>query len=185
MTPEGPTRPELGLRLRSFTAAYAANKWPAAERALRSMLRLAPTDHWLLSRLSSVLYEQRRYREAVSAARSALRIMPTCPLARWDYAGALDMSGRTAEALRVWKRILRRGVDRIASDPCSEGRQWSEALCNDVRYSIGIVYARQQRRRLARHWLRAYLQNRDRGVRSIYRLADARRRLEVISQGRK
>ena len=66
---------------------------------LRERLRAEPRHHWLLTRLSSEYYEQRKYALALKYAEKAFAEVPSCPLVMWDYAGALQMLGRHNEAL--------------------------------------------------------------------------------------
>ena len=74
---------------------------PDSEMELRRRLRSEPNHHWLLTRLSSVLYERRRYASALKYAEKAFAEAPTCPLVLWDYAGALQVLGRPASVLRT------------------------------------------------------------------------------------
>jgi hypothetical protein len=43
------------------------------------------------------------------------------PLVLWGVAGSLDMLGRTSESVRVYRRLIRRGVDSVAHGDCGEG----------------------------------------------------------------
>src|SRR5574339_804672 len=88
--------------------------------AIRRQLEARPRHHWLLTRLSSVYYERRRYALALRYAEKAFDEAPACPLVLWDYAGALQMLGRHHEALDLYARIVTRGVNRIASGECGE-----------------------------------------------------------------
>jgi predicted Zn-dependent protease len=47
---------------------------------LRQRLKAKPRHHWLLTRLSSVYYEQRRYALAMKYAEKAFAEVPSCPL---------------------------------------------------------------------------------------------------------
>ena len=58
---------------------------------LRRRLKAEPRHHWLLTRLSSVYDEQRRYALALQYAEKAFVEAPSCPLVLWDYAGALQV----------------------------------------------------------------------------------------------
>ena len=95
---------------------------------LRQQLKAEPHHHWILTRLSSVHDEQRRYPLALKYAEKAFAGGAPCPLVLWDYAGALQMLGRHNEALDLYARIVTRGVDRIANGECGEGRAWARGL---------------------------------------------------------
>jgi len=77
---------------------------------LRRRLKAEPHHHWLLTRLSSVYYEQRRYVLALKYAEKAFAEAPSCPLVLWDYAGVLQMLGRHDESLDLYARIVTRGA---------------------------------------------------------------------------
>jgi len=88
---------------------------------LRQRLKAEPHHHWILTRLSSVYYEQRRYAIALKyAEKASFAEVPSFPLVLWDYAGALQMLGRHNEALDLYARVVTRGVDRIANGECGE-----------------------------------------------------------------
>jgi predicted Zn-dependent protease len=149
-----------------------ADKWNEARAELRRRLRAEPKDHWLLTRLSLTYYEQRRYKTALRYAESALKLRPSCPLVLWDYAGALQMLGRHHEALKVYRRIVRRGPHRIAVGECGEGLARARGIVADSYYRMADSYhalgdtARSQRA-FVRH-----LDMRGPGCHSIYRLDD-------------
>ncbi len=121
-------------------ALLAAEDWEAARSLIRTRLATEPDSHWLLTRLGLTYYEQRRYRQALRYEGQALRLAPRCPLVLWDYAGTLDMLGRTSEALRIYRRLIRRGVERLAFGECGEGRAWAR-LGRRLLVSRGVVSA--------------------------------------------
>jgi hypothetical protein len=53
---------------------------------MRSPLHGQPYHHWLLTRLSSVLYESRRYALALRYEEKAFAQITGCLLVLWDYA---------------------------------------------------------------------------------------------------
>ena len=105
---------------------------------LRQQLKAEPHHHWILTRLSSVYYEQRRYALALKYAEKAFAEVPSCALVLWDYAGALQMLGRHNEALDLYARVVTRGVDRIANGECGEGRAWARGLISDSHYRASL-----------------------------------------------
>ena len=106
--------------------------------ALRRQLKAEPHHHWLLTRLSSVYYERRRYTLALKYAEKAFAEAPSCPLVLWDYAGALQMVGRHHEALDLYARIVTRGVNHIASGECGEGKAWARGIVSDSHYRASL-----------------------------------------------
>jgi hypothetical protein len=46
-----------------------------------------------------------------------------------------------SEAIAIWESLLARGVDAIAADYCSEGRDWAESMINDCRFRLALEQA--------------------------------------------
>lgn len=152
----------------TIESAIAAGDWPRARRLVRAALRRKPQSHWLITRLALTYYEQRRYEEALRLERRALRLAPSCPLVLWDYAGTLQMLDRDREAIRIYRKLVERGVDRLALGPCGEGRARSRGLIADSHYRIFRSYAALGKRRAAIHAARTHLSLRGPGCHSIY-----------------
>jgi tetratricopeptide (TPR) repeat protein len=148
--------------------------WGAARRVIRAALRLEPGNHWFLTRMGTTYYEQRRYRDALTCNKKALRLAPRCPLALWDYAGTLDMLGRKDEAVGVYRRLLRRGVESLASGECGEGVRWARGLTADVHYRLAGIHASAGRRRAALRAIEAHRALRGSGRWSIYSTSDVK-----------
>src|SRR5687768_1235920 len=91
-----------------------AEDWKAARKLIHAALRKEPDSHWLLTRLGLTHYEERNYRKALLYDTQALELAPNCPLVLWDYAGTLDMLGRNKEAIAIYRKLIKRGVDKIA-----------------------------------------------------------------------
>jgi tetratricopeptide (TPR) repeat protein len=147
-------------------------RWKEARAEIRARLRQEPANHWLLTRLSLTYYEERRYAEALRYADAAGRIQPTCPLVLWDLAGALQMLQRHDEAIRVYRRLVRRGVEDIAEGPCGEGRAWARGLVADCHYRLSECYRAQGKRQAADRAFVRHLDMRGPGCRSIYPLSE-------------
>src|ERR1700736_806345 len=90
--------------------AFDADDWKQARKLIRAELEKDPTHHWLLTRLATTYYEEKDYAKALAISEKAMRSNPRCPLVLWDYACALDMLGRSDDAIVVWDKLLRRGV---------------------------------------------------------------------------
>jgi tetratricopeptide (TPR) repeat protein len=124
--------------------------------------------------MSAALYEQQKYEEALAWSRKALTLAPNCPAALWDYAGALDMTGHERQAIKIWRKLLDRGLDDIANGECGEGKRWAEALLNDCRYRIALSYLDLGEHAKAQPYLRDHLAQRRPGLPSWYTLAEVR-----------
>lgn len=155
--------------------------WAGARRLIRAELRRQPDSHWLLTRLGLTYYEQRRYAEALRYSKKALARAPNCPLVLWDYAGTLDQLGRHREALRVYARLVRRGVESLAEGECGEGLRWARGLVADALYRQGLAYAAIGQRRRARAALECHLALRGPGTRSIYPIREVRGELRALA----
>ncbi len=159
--------------------------WRGARRLLRAELRRDPTNHWLLTRMSLIHYEQHHYRRALSYSRRAYRLAPWCPLVLWDHAGDLDMLGRKREAIAIYRRLVKRGVRSIATGRCGEGLAWARGLVADCWYRLASSYRTLGRQRAATNAYRQHLRMRGPGCRSIYVAADARKQLRQIQEKRR
>ena len=136
--------------------------------------REQPSSHWLLTRLSLTYYEERKYALALRHVQRAAELAPRCPLVLWDWAGTLQMLGRHEDALRVYKRLVARGVEEIAEGPCGEGRAWARGLVADAYYRMSQCYEAEGRTRAAENALVQHLDMRGPGCRSIYPLEEVK-----------
>ena len=157
-------------RLDPVEALVREGRWRAAQRAILRALKETPDSHWLLSRLSLTYYEQRDYRSALTHAKRALALSPSCHLALWEYAGALQMLGRHREAIQTYRRLTRRGAKRIATGPCGEGIARARGLVADCHYRLSESLAAVGKRQAALKEFATHLDMRGPGCRSIYPL---------------
>src|SRR5512139_2155962 len=102
--------------------------WVGARQEIRAKLKEYPDDHWLLTRLGLTYYEQHNYKKALEIEEKAIRLAPNCPLVLWDYAGSLQELDRHDEAIKIYRRIIAKGVDRVAFGECGEGKAWARGL---------------------------------------------------------
>jgi tetratricopeptide (TPR) repeat protein len=163
----------------------AAGKWKQAEDAIKKRLDKEPDNHWLWSRLSTAKYEQRDYKGALGAVEKALEIVPDCPLALWDYAGALDMIGKPSEAAEVYLRLLRRGRQELDTpdqdaDECWEGRNWTLGIMVDCLFRIAGLLAKNGEKSRAIKLYNEFLALVDHGSPGIYTREDAEAKLKKL-----
>lgn len=118
----------------------ADEKWKDVRKLIRAALRKEPGDHWLLTRLGTTYYEVFDYEKALFYSKQALELAPNCPLVLWDYASDLDMLGRTKEAIAIYKKLVKRGVEGIAYGECGEGLAWARGLVADCLYRLAKCY---------------------------------------------
>ena len=156
---------------------YSEN-WPEARKLIRAEQIISPNSHWLMTRLSSTYYEERKYKMALIVSKRALKLDPRCPLVLWDYACVLDMLGKEKVAIKIWQDILQRGEQAIAFDKCGEGISWARSLLNDCRYRIASSLLYIGRKMLGKRYMVEHLRHRRQGVRSCYSLSDVRAKLK-------
>ena len=156
--------------------AIRAENWPRARALIKNDLRRTPDSHWLLTRLGLTYYEQRQYKRALHYSAKALDIAPLCPLVLWDYAGCLAMLDRNKAALSVYRRIVRRGVKRLANGVCGEGKVWARSMVVDCYYRMAICHKNRRDGKQAAIAYRKHLALRAAGYRSYYSIEEVRKR---------
>ena len=170
---------------KAIEAKINRHDWQGARKLLRAELRRDPMNHWLLTRLSLTHYEQQNYRRALGYSERAYELAPRCPLVLWDHAGDLDMLGREAEAVAIYKRLIKRGAKSTATGRCGEGLAWSRGLVADCWYRLAQCYRKLGKRSYAEHAFRKHLRMRGPGCRSIYEAAEVRAQLRKLQQRRR
>ena len=167
-------------KIQQLSKLEAKEKWQEHIVLAKSLLKDDPENHvrnhWFLTRISSSYYEARQYRMALKYAKKALDLYPNCPLALWDLAGALDTLKEPRKAIEIWKKLLRKGVEKIAFNQCGEGLRRAESLLSDCRYRIGLSYSDLGKKKLAIKYLKAHLAHRRAGLPSLY----SRREIEKV-----
>ena len=148
-----------------------------ARRLLRAALRNEPSLHWLLTRLALTYYEELNYAQSLEYTTQALAIQPSCTLVLWDHAGSLSMLSRMKEAIQIYRRLIRRGVDSIAHGDCGEGIAQARGLIADCWYRMALCQRESGSAVGARNSLNRHLALRGPGCRSIYPLQEIRHEL--------
>jgi tetratricopeptide (TPR) repeat protein len=168
--------------LRQYSQYFKQKEWQKAIDVLKKLLVDEPDSHWILTNIGISYYEMRRYKTALRYSKKALELAPNCPLVLWDYACALDMLDRKMEAIKIWKGLLRRGVEKAAYGDCNEGIRWAKSLLNDSRYRIGQSYLNLGKRKLALRYLREHLSQRKRGLPSIFSRKEVLKNIKSTEQ---
>ena len=165
---------------RQIEKAIASDNWPRARSLIRAELRREPDNHLLLTCLGLTYYEQRQYKRALFYSEKALALSPRCPLVLWNYAGCLDMLERTTEALRIYRSLLRQGIERLAYGQCGEGKAWARGLVADCYYRIACIEKELGRFGDAKRAYLRHLSLRGPGCRSIYPIRDVRTEFQSL-----
>ncbi len=158
---------------REINDAIDREDWSFARRILLEKLKKEPNDHWLLSRLGSVYYEQRKYRKALEYSKKALALAPDCPLVLWDLAGPLFATGKVRAAWQIYRGLLNKGPEKIAKGPCGEGLSWANSLMVDCIFSIGLCLQRMGKTDQAALFFGKFLELRAMWDGGIYGFEDA------------
>lgn len=161
--------------------AIKLEEWKRARKLVRAALRKEPDSHWLIARLALTFYEEHKYKQALAIAKQAYEIAPNCPLVLWELGGALDMLGRARDAIVIYRRLIRRGVESIAFGDCGEGLSWARGLIADCWYRLAQCQCTVGRRAEAARSYARHIAMRGPGCRSIYSLRDARKELDTIA----
>jgi tetratricopeptide (TPR) repeat protein len=165
-------------------ACIQAADWCGARRLIEARLTADADNHWLLTRLSLTYYEERDYQGALKVSERALALAPRCPLVLWDHAGTLDMLGRCREAISIFRRLIKRGVDSIAHGECSEGVGWARGLIADCHYRVAGCYRKLgQKARFLREFEK-HLDMRGPGCYSIYSLDEVAEEFDHVRGAR-
>ena len=115
---------------------FSQEAWTKAQDMLLAALAKKPEDHWLLTRLSTTYYEQKKYAKALQIVRQAQRVAPNCPLVLWDLAGTLEMLEKDQEAIKVYRQLFERGAKALGEDECGEGAAWANSLLTDCLFRL-------------------------------------------------
>ena len=133
--------------------------WVKARPLIKKAIKKYPDDFYLLTQLAVTYYEQKNYEQAFEAIKKAYELEPTEPLVMWHYAGTLDMLGDKPKAIDVFKRIVKKGPEKIAYIDTTEGLRRAKSLINDCNYLIGMCYKDIGKKSLAYKWLTNHLEN--------------------------
>jgi tetratricopeptide (TPR) repeat protein len=163
---------------------FNQNKLAEVRKLILKLMKNNPDDHWLLARLSDTYFEERNYSKALEYIDKALNIAPRCPLVLWDYAETLDMLERNKEAMQIYKKLIRRGVNNIAYSECGEGIRWSRSIINDCYYRIGLIYGDISKWKLASKYIKLHIANRNRNCPSIYNLRNVKKEFVFILENK-
>lgn len=164
-------------------ALFDQEQWAAARKLLQLELRKRPSDHWLLARLATTYYEEKRYGKALDMAKRARRIAPNCPLVLWELAGSLDATGKTKAAIKEYARLLKLGPDAGEKDECGEGIDWMLSLLTDCMFRLGLCWERLGKRTKALRAYQGYLKMVSLGTKSIYTLNQVQQQIRRLAQG--
>ena len=153
--------------LKEYYYLYDMEEWKQARTILLRLLKIEPNNHWILTSISSTLYEERKYKQALKYSQKAYLLDEKCNLVLYDYANVLDMLGLELDAIKLWKSILNKGLFNIAKGHHGEGILKAKIMMNNCRFRIGSSYLDIGDKKNAKKYLILHLKNRNRGLPSI------------------
>lgn len=160
---------------------FEEEEWEKARIVLIQELEHAPDNVWLLTRIGTTYYEERDYKHALKFAQKASKLNPNDPLVLWDLANALDMLNQKEKAIKLWKRIIDFGEERIGFIETGEGLDWAKSLICDCYYRVGLAYINLDEYEKAFESLYLHMDLRDEGVSSIYPVEDVKQKINMLN----
>lgn len=161
-----------------------AGKYDEAIALAKKLLKQSPHDHWLLVQISAAYCEKRWYKTAERYALKAIQTSPEdCLLVWWNYAGVLYNLGiiqGNHGAKELYQDIILDKAKNWLTAHCSEGEKHTNAIVNDCRFRLGIIYAEEKNYEASLKMFMEYLKNHSR--KSIYTKSEANNRIKAINK---
>jgi hypothetical protein len=88
--------------------------------------------------------------------------------------------GRLPEAIEIYQKLIRRGVESMAYGDCGEGLAWARGLICDCHYRLAHCHKHQNKNREAIRAFKKALSLRGHGCRSIYPIKEMRSELKAL-----
>ncbi len=157
--------------------------WAEARKRIERELVRHPDDHWLLTQLGVTLYEEKRYREALTPLLASLEIVPDCPLTLWNVAGTLDALKESKKALAIYNWLLKSKQAADAGE-CWESAEWAESLKTDCVFRMGVCLQKLGRDKAAEQCFRQHISLLLSGGKSLYEIEDSARHIRELREGK-
>ena len=106
-------------------------KWNTIVAYLKRKCREFPNEYWLKTKLAEYLYLQDD-KSCLRYAEAAYQMASEDMLVVYNYACALYLNGRYADAFQKLQIIKDRGLDYIAYSEHGEGLRWAKKLLTDT-----------------------------------------------------
>lgn len=166
---------------------FVREDWRTARALIEKEIakRHGEPGHWLLDRLATTYYEERKYKTALKLLEQARSLAPDCPLVLWDYAGTLDALGRSQEAIDVYMELIGRGPDEVGREECGEGLEWATNLLTDCFYRVSVCLKHLDRPKPAWEFFVRYARLVVAGAHSLYADTDSQVMKHVVEVLRK
>ena len=121
------------------------------KKYLEKKLKKKPNDVDLLLKISFVYYKMGKNSMHLKTSKKAFRIAPCDCSVLWNYASALNLNWKGAQAIRIYKSILRKRED-MKLDSLK-----IRAMRIDAYYRIGLSYQDLRKWDLAIKWVKKFI----------------------------
>lgn len=149
-----------------------ASKFLSAERVLRATLAKSPNDAYALIQLANVLWNRKRYEEALTYADKAIAESSDYnPLLCYTRGRIFWSLERYEDSVLEWDKILREKENDIAKYGC--GHRWGMSVVNDARYYKADCLYHLYKDTEALPLIVEHLQHRTRGLESDFSKKEA------------
>lgn len=164
---------------KTINSLFFQEKWKEARDVLLHALARDRDNHWILARLSTTYYEEKKYKDALKYIEKASETNPDCPLVLWDLGGTYFALGKFRESFRAYRKLMSKGPEKIASDVCGEGPQWSLSLLIDCFFRCGLCAHELKHDEVARKLLLSFIDLRSRWTHGcIHSISEASEAIE-------
>lgn len=152
-----------------FYKEYHEKNFTKAIELLLSIQQMeSDKSFWIYSRLSSCYYELKEYDKAVHYGELGYKLNSKSPLVIWDYAGALIMAKKEKKAIKLLLELQNMVNELAQHDLADPDNKWRQSLKVDANFLIGKAYYTICQDDFAREYLQKYIDQRQRGLKSIY-----------------
>ena len=155
--------------LNKYYSLFNNREWEKAEKILLKLLENEPDNFWLLTSISSLKYEMKKYEESREYSVLAYKLNPNSPLVLWDYAGVLFMLDEEEIAIEHLTKIIDMGEIKVAFEETTEGLKWAKSIINDSYFKIGQAHFYLNNLDKAKTFILIHLNNRKRGLKSLFK----------------
>lgn len=159
-------------------ACYDANDFSKAKRILKEALEKNPDEYWIISNLAICHYETGKFKLALELSNQAYTIAPEDPMVLNYHASILKVNDFFKEAIEMWLKIINTSEEVLANSRFGEGIKWAKSLKVDTLFNLGNAYYLMDDYQTAVKYYKEHLNNRKRGLYSLFSKAEVQAELD-------
>lgn len=153
----------------------------AEREVVKRSLKKDAKNPYLLRQLANTYYKQGRFIEAERPMAKAYRLVRSNALNIYNYALVLANLNRNREAIKLFKTVLRMSPKSIFSNLDTDDKQTIvDELKAGSRYNLAQCYLDLGDKSKAKHWLKSYIKNHEKGKPGKFKIVQAKRKLASI-----